>query len=143
MFPHQNKTIPFMGAIQSYTDLKQVLDFSETCPVGIFKHDPQNTISIMGTNFLNRNWEIESHRLQMYYLDAHAYRSASTIVEQTIGVRHDAPQLLVLYKNNLLYHAARSYISQKEIMELLDIHCPQTDNLEADNNNPNTENTNL
>jgi bacillithiol system protein YtxJ len=125
MFPHHNnKTIPFLGAIQSYTDLQQVLDFSETMPVGIFKHDPQSSISLMGTNFLNRNWEIETHRLQMYYLDAHAYRSASTIVERTIGIKHDAPQIIVLYKNNVIYHAVRSHISQAELSEILDKHYP-------------------
>ncbi len=130
MFPHQqNKAIPFLGAIQNNVDLQQILDFSETIPVGIFKHDPQNNISIMGTNFLNRNWEIESHRLQMYYLDVHTYRSASVIVERTIGIKHDAPQLIVLYKNNIIYYASRSAISQQEISEILDKHyTPPADN---------------
>ncbi len=129
-----------MGAIQSNADLQQVLDFSEDIPVGIFKHDPQNNISIMGTNFLNRNWEIESHRVQMYYLDVHAYRSASAIVERTIGIKHDAPQLIVLYKNNIIYYASRSFISQQELSDILDKHCPPPSETVSENTTPTDEN---
>lgn len=120
----QNQGITWSGMVKNNTDIQEVYKRSDTVPIGIFKHAPNNTISIMAKNRLERVWDIAPDMIEMYYLDAGTYRSAATIVEHTLGVRHEAPQLIVLYKDNVIYHASMTAIDVTELRAALEKHLP-------------------
>lgn len=120
----KKNAINWAGQIKNNADINELFDRSEERPVGLFKHHSLNAISIMTMGNLNALWTIDERQLEMYILDAGSYRSASNSFSVQMGLRDEVAQLLVLYKNQLLYHAIQSNISVSEVQAILDKHYP-------------------
>jgi len=41
-----------------------------------------------------------------YYLDLHQYRSLSNAISESLGVKHESPQLLKIKDGNVTYHSS-------------------------------------
>ena len=93
----------------------QFLKILEEDQVAIFKHSTRCSISSMAKNRLERGIGDEQD-MPFYYLDLIRYRSVSDLIEQKLGVRHQSPQLIVLKKGEVVYHASHSNISTENIL---------------------------
>jgi bacillithiol system protein YtxJ len=49
--------------------------------------------------------------IKPYFLDLISYRSISNAVADSFGIRHESPQLLIIYKGECVYHASHMGIS--------------------------------
>ncbi len=124
MFPHKRNAINWAGQLKNNADINEFMDRSEERPVGLFKHHSSHAISMLTMGNLHTLWTIDERQIEMYVLDAGLYRSASNSFAVQMGLRDEVAQLLILYKNQLLYHAVQSNISVPEIQAVLDKHYP-------------------
>jgi bacillithiol system protein YtxJ len=122
----QNEGIQWFGAITNNSSFKEVLERSETVPVGIYRDHSQNTIAITTRKYITRYWDIPTHRLEMYACDAQMYKSAANIISTSLGIRNEVAQLLILYKNDIIYMETQAYITMDTIRAALDKHFPDT-----------------
>lgn len=120
----QNRGIPWAGQLKNKADIDEWMNRSENIPIGLYKHDSNNMISIMNMGNLNHGWNINSDQIEMYALDVHQYKSAGATFSTLMGVRNDAPQMVILYKDNLIYHATQGNISVMDMQAALDKHFP-------------------
>ena len=97
------------------TTEEQFLKILEEDQAAIFKHSTRCSISSMAKSRLERDFDVESG-INMYYLDLIRFRNLSNLIEETLDVRHQSPQLIVLKKGSVVYHASHNSISAENIL---------------------------
>ncbi len=100
-----------MNWIELHTteELNALIAESNTKPVVIFKNSTTCFISKMAL----RNFEAEFanvSRVNCYMIDVKKDRSLSMEVAERFKVQHESPQLLILYKESIVYHTSHEGI---------------------------------
>lgn len=86
-------------------------------PQVIFKHSTRCSISSMAKRRLERTWNIDENKADIYYLDLIAYRSISNLVADDFGVTHQSPQILIIRNKEATFHTSHNDISVEVIEE--------------------------
>lgn len=105
--------------IESEAQLDKVFQHSWENPVAIFKHSKRCAISSMALNRVERKWNFPPETIQPYFLDLWAFRSLSDEIAHRTGIRHESPQLLLLYKGEVLYNASHHVIDIDEVQAII------------------------
>lgn len=85
----------------------------------IFKHSTRCSISKMGLNRFQEEWNISDNNVVPLYLDLLSHRDISDFIEEFLEVRHESPQVIVVKKESALFHASHSSISFLKIDRLI------------------------
>ncbi|MBW3519669.1 bacillithiol system redox-active protein YtxJ [Flavobacterium sp. NKUCC04_CG] len=102
--------------LESEGQLKELALLSEQAPVLIFKHSTKCYISkTVLKNFENSYQEQEM--VLTYFLDLIAYRAISNKIAEVYKVEHQSPQLIAIYKNEVIYHASHSDIDADTVFK--------------------------
>ena len=80
----------------------------------VFKHSTRCSISSMALNRLESAWDIN---IPLYYLDLLAERAVSNLIEDHLGIQHQSPQLIIIHRGKVVYHASHSAIQMNAIRE--------------------------
>lgn len=99
--------------------LEAIKEKSTQKPQVIFKHSTRCSISSMAKRRLERSWNIEEEKVDIYYLDLIEYRSISNLVADDFGVTHQSPQILIIKDKQAIFHTSHNYISTDVIEEYL------------------------
>lgn len=99
--------------------LEELVEQSKSNPVLIFKHSTRCGISHTALDRLEREWTQTSDRIHPYYLDLLAYRGTSNAVAERFRVQHESPQVILIQKGAVVYHASHTAISVAEMMSRL------------------------
>src|SRR5690606_9209395 len=85
-------------------------------PVLVFKHSTRCPVSSMA----KRNFELESvllpESLPTYYLDLIMYRDVSNFIAESLNVRHESPQVLLIHNQECIFHASHNDISVADVV---------------------------
>ncbi len=106
--------------LQSLEQLAEITAASENHPIVIFKHSTRCSISSMALNRLERGWDSAVMNDQhAYYLDLIRHRDISNAIAHQFDIPHESPQLLVIYKGQVLEDTSHMGISFEIIKEAL------------------------
>lgn len=105
--------------LQSLAQFEELTKKSGEQPIVIFKHSTRCSISHFVHRRLAANWNFQSDELAFYYLDLIAHRDISNAVADHTGVKHESPQLILLYNNRTLYHASHDAINLEQMKQRL------------------------
>jgi bacillithiol system protein YtxJ len=114
----ETKTVPWIP-LESLDQLDKIIRASNKRTQIIFKHSTSCGISRMVMNMFVSSYDFEAGRLDLYYLDLHAYRSVSNAVAHKLGVMHQSPQLLVVRNGEVVGHASHGAITAMELERYL------------------------
>jgi thioredoxin 1 len=106
-----------MLLLSNRSDYDALLARSQDEPVLIYKHS-----SICGlSNWSRRKLsELTTEQvLPVYQLIVQTARSLSNQIEAEWGIRHESPQVILLYRGRVLYHASHTRIAVDDIREAL------------------------
>jgi bacillithiol system protein YtxJ len=120
----QNRGVPWAGQIKNKADIDEWMERAEHIPIGLYKHDTKNMISIMNMGSFKHNWCIDSNQIEMYALDSYLYKSAGATFCTMMGIRNESAQIVILYKDKMIYHASLGSISVPDIQAALDKYYP-------------------
>lgn len=120
----KNNGITWSGQVKNSVDIKALEARAEEIPVAVYKHDSNNMLSRMNIKNIHMQWNISPNQLEVYALDTYSYSSAGNIFCSTMGIPNQNPQFVILYKDNLIYHAVNNSILVKDIQAVLDKHFP-------------------
>src|SRR5690606_31955304 len=102
------------------TQIEEIKELSFTKPVLIFKHSTRCSVSSTSLDRLLRNWKTEDgEKVIPYFLDLIAFRNLSAQIEDTFGVAHESPQVLIIRNGKAVYDNSHFGISYPEIMAQL------------------------
>ena len=102
-------------ALQDEHQLSDIIQESHQQPVAIFKHSIRCGISAMVKHQLEQTWDFSSESMKIYYLDLIQYRAVSNAVASTFQVPHQSPQLIIIDKGEVIYHASHHAISTASV----------------------------
>lgn len=97
--------------------LDQIQDQSFTRPQALFKHSTTCSISHMAKHRMDTTWDVSD--VDLYYLDLKAYRTISNAIAERWTVQHESPQLIVLYKGNVVYTDSHLDIDVNQVKQSL------------------------
>lgn len=106
-------------AISHPSDLKSILDKSENRPQLIYKHSNRCSVCFVAKGNLEQSSEQLLEHADMHYLNVVKNRSASDSIASRLNVRHKSPQVILVDKGEVIWHASHSGIEGTKILEEL------------------------
>lgn len=100
-------------------EVDELVQQSETIPCLIFKHSTRCSISSFAKHRLEQDWELPSNTVEPFFLDLIANRETSNYVADALGIEHESPQVLIVHRGRVIYHASHLAIALDEIREQL------------------------
>lgn len=100
--------------LESENQLNELMESSNEQAVLFFKHSTRCSIS----SFALRNFESDWNQdlpVTCVYLDLLNHRDLSNLLAEKTGVVHQSPQVIVIYKNQVIYHASHQNIDAEKI----------------------------
>jgi bacillithiol system protein YtxJ len=116
----ESKTINWIPFVEN-SQFTDVLLESKTKPVLLFKHSTRCGISRFVLKNFEKEYDISSEKLQLYFLDLLAFRSISDEVSNRFNVHHQSPQVIILFKEEVIYHASHQQINVSDIKDVLNL----------------------
>lgn len=101
--------------LTSISDLDSALAKSEEMPIAIFKHSTRCSVSFMARKQLEMTWDFSEDQVLPYFLDLIQHRDISNAIASQTGIDHQSPQLILISKNKVTYHASHGSISLQGI----------------------------
>lgn len=99
--------------ISNLQELDTAVEASYQKPVVLFKHSTTCSISAMAKSRLEGGNDATSPAI--YYLDLLSHRDISNAIADRFKVRHESPQVIVLQKGEVTYHASHGAINMKDL----------------------------
>jgi len=105
------------SSLSSEDDWAEALEASEQQPVLVFKHSSACPISA------DANREVQelskSTEIPVYRVVVQENRPVSDLIEDTLGVRHETPQTIVVRNQEPMYHTSHFNISTETLQKEL------------------------
>ncbi len=116
--PKEKKTLPWIP-LNKNEQLKEIIGLSNSKPVLVFKHSTRCGISRFVLKNFELAYDIDSEKMDIYYLDLLNYRQISNDIAEKFDVYHQSPQVLVIDKGNVVYHNSHQEISVENIKKVI------------------------
>lgn len=97
--------------------LPVIRDDSFERPQVIFKHSTRCSVSSGALSRMNRNEDPAG--ADIYLLDLISYRDISNTLAAHYDIRHESPQLLLVWLGKVVYHESHSAISYEKLEQQL------------------------
>lgn len=104
-------------SLTASSELEQVRTASFVRPQVIFKHSTRCGISSGALSRLNQH--VFPEDADFHLLDLIQYRSLSNEIAVEWNIRHESPQLLLIWQNKVVYHASHRQIIYTELTQQL------------------------
>ncbi|MEO8515632.1 MAG: bacillithiol system redox-active protein YtxJ [Flavobacterium sp.] len=101
------------------TPLDEIVKTSFEKPVTLFKHSTRCSISRFALKQFEKEYNIETVKMELYFLDLLEHRSISNEVTERFGVMHQSPQIIVIKDGKAIYHASHSDIQAEDLNQFV------------------------
>lgn len=104
--------------LNSIAGLDALIKDSQSTPQLIFKHSTQCSLSERAHMILMDDWQPEG--IALHYIDLLSHRDVSNAVAEKLDVMHESPQIILLYKGEVLFDESHLAINTAEIDEQIE-----------------------
>lgn len=105
--------------LESNDQLNNLIETSYQKPQAIYKHSIRCVVSSVTKSRLERKWDLGDNDLDIYFLDLINHKQLSNSIEETFGVYHQSPQILLIINGNAVYHTSHMGISADHLKKAL------------------------
>lgn len=107
--------------LTSQEQLSNIIKESFEKPQLIFKHSTSCPISAVVKSRFEGDWKRNElmGTDQLFLLDLLSFRALSNQIASEFDVRHESPQLLVIYQGKAVFHASHTAISAQILADFL------------------------
>lgn len=99
--------------------IEEISRGSHEKPAVILKHSTSCGISRMVLRQFEMDYNIDSEKVDLYFLDLLRYREISNKIASKFNVPHESPQLIILSEGSVVYDASHGAISVDSIKKFL------------------------
>ena len=103
------------------SQLDTLIKLSKTKPVLIFKHSTRCGISRMALKSFEKQYDLSTDQIELYFLDLLNYRGLSDEIATRFHISHQSPQVIVLQNEKVVYHDSHYQISVEEIKKVISL----------------------
>ena len=94
-----------MTPLRDLPDLDAALIRAAEEPIVIFKHSPTCGVSAQASEEIDELLERAALPLPLYVVSVRAQREVSEAITKRFGIRHESPQVLLVHRGAVLWHA--------------------------------------
>jgi len=105
-----------LNQISQIDDIKAASGYSL-----IFKHSTRCSVSSMAKRSFERDWDVISTDVNLYFLDLISHRDISAYIAEIFQVHHESPQLLLIKDGECILDSSHGEISADEVAEVISI----------------------
>lgn len=87
----------------------------------IYKHSFSCGISMFAKLKVEEVMKDASDEAEFYLIDVRQSRGASNLVAEQSGIRHESPQVIVIKKGEIIWHASHGAIDETSLMKYIEI----------------------
>lgn len=106
--------VPWIQLTQMET-LEEIAKDSNNQSIAILKHSTSCGISRMVLRQFEQNYDLDSEKIKLYFLDLLSYRDISNKIATKFNVPHESPQLIVIKDGKAVYDASHSAIDVEKL----------------------------
>ena len=114
-----NKQLDWID-LTNESQLSSLIVKSSVKPVLIFKHSTRCGVSRMALKSFEKNYDIDSSKVELYFLDLLKFRKLSNEISYKLNIIHQSPQVIVVRDKKVVYHDSHYEISVSSIKIVLD-----------------------
>ncbi|MBL4725038.1 MAG: bacillithiol system redox-active protein YtxJ [Lutibacter sp.] len=114
-----NKQLDWID-LTNESQLSSLIVESSDKPVLIFKHSTRCGVSRMALKSFEKNYDIDSSEVKLYFLDLLKFRKLSNEISYKLNIIHQSPQVIVVRDKKVVYHDSHYGISVSSIKRVLD-----------------------
>ena len=103
------------------SQLDTLIKLSKTKPVLIFKHSTRCGISRMALKSFEKQYDLSTDQIELYFLDLLNYRGLSDEIATRFHILHQSPQVIVLQNEKVVYHDSHYQISVEQIKKVISL----------------------
>ncbi len=107
-------------ALSLTSQLDELDQISQDEAVVIFKHSTRCAISRMALKNFESEFDAETLPGNLYFLDLLNHRDVSDEISRRYGIRHESPQLLLIYKGKAVSSWSHNFISAESLTRHLE-----------------------
>ena len=102
--------------IHNPDEAKQAFDSSIQHPIFIYKHSPICAVSYHAQKEWNKFLSKIPEGIDTYWVNVIGSRIASQSLAQLTGIRHESPQVLLLYKGKCIWNESHGQITEANLL---------------------------
>ena len=99
--------------------VSEVIFASEERPQLVYKHSHRCSICFLAKEEVEKSFDAIEEKADMNFVNVVHARSVSNAFAEQTGVRHESPQVLIINKGDVLWHASHHSIKGDAILEAL------------------------
>ena len=105
-----------MDWLQASTDnaVQEIIALSEDKAVFVFKHSPSCATSLLVLNRVEKKFRSSDLHFTPFLVNVIKDRNISMAVAEKWQIRHESPQVLIIFHGECIYHASHMNILLKE-----------------------------
>lgn len=103
--------------LASIETLDKIVEDSYLQPVAILKHSTSCGVSRMVLRQFENEFDTESGKVKLYFLDLISYREVSNQIASKFNVRHESPQIILIKEGESVYDASHSSINADNLIK--------------------------
>lgn len=103
---------------QTVDQVNQILERSQT-PQVIYKHSYSCAVSLFAKSSLESDLESIAEKADLHLVDVIAQRPLANEISDKTGIRHESPQIILMYKGDPFWHDSHGGVRIKSLMESL------------------------
>jgi bacillithiol system protein YtxJ len=104
-----------MTPLRDLHDLDAALVRAASEPIVIFKHSPTCGVSAQASEEIDELVERAALPLPLYVVSVRAQREVSEAITKRFAIRHESPQVLLVHRGAVLWHASHFRVTAAEI----------------------------
>ena len=103
---------------QTISEIDDILN-REVRPQVIYKHSYSCAVSMFAKSSLESDLELAADKADLHLIDVIAQRPLSNDIAEKTGVRHESPQLLVIYNGDVFWSDSHGSVRIDKLLETL------------------------
>jgi bacillithiol system protein YtxJ len=104
-----------MTPLHDIPELDAALLRAQSEPIVIFKHSPSCGVSAQASEDIADMLDTTVFPLPLYVVSVRAQRAVSDAITRRCGIRHESPQVLLVHRGAVLWHASHFRVSAAEV----------------------------
>ncbi len=102
--------------LEDISGIDRIKDASNSKPQVIFKHSTRCGISAGAKRRMDLGLDALTEKLDVHFLDLLRHRDVSNQIEDTFGVMHQSPQVLLIHQGQSVYDASHGSIQPDQLL---------------------------
>lgn len=105
----------YWNDLDDTAQIETIISVSEGRPQLIYKHSSRCSVCFFAKNQIEDIPETMRELVDLHFVDVIGWRGVSNAIAEEFSIRHESPQLLIIYDREVVWHGAHQDVQSETI----------------------------